>query len=430
MGVDRTGTGTDDPGEAAEQPPPPDRRPPPDRPGAEGAPSRADSRNGAAAANDTSDQAAENQSEDKPDTAQSSQETSGEQGFMAVEDRPETPGMSEVNERESPTKDDGVADVGYETGHGEADTGGRPEAQQPSGETGNPSHAGEQERPLDGRATRRDSTSTPETDEQPMPVVATEQRHDRGAGEIPSTDGSESASVHTASSQDTADTGAGPPLQGEDVVPVTMYREDGPTTDRREEMSEATESLEDADHPQSDEQTVPERSTEPGDEANPDVQPGMGAGDLAEGANRRTYEFSVSGIPVRMHIDQAGAAAAESKIPIKDTEPEPIGDRIVKSIEDDKMSPEDRLLDRFRKKEFEIADNASDLIDEASKTVQDFLAKRPAGHPLIRSSPELSSAPPEGIEAGSLAAGVMATGILFGKLGHWVYRGAKRSKEK
>jgi hypothetical protein len=78
MGVDRTGAGTDQPAEAVEEPPPADRRPPPDRPGAEGAPSRADSRNGAAAANETSTQAAEKQGEDKPDTDQREQAPDGQ----------------------------------------------------------------------------------------------------------------------------------------------------------------------------------------------------------------------------------------------------------------------------------------------------------------------------------------------------------------
>lgn len=51
MAVDRTSEST----EAVEEEPAPDRRPPPDRPGAEGQPSRADSRSGAANANESTD---------------------------------------------------------------------------------------------------------------------------------------------------------------------------------------------------------------------------------------------------------------------------------------------------------------------------------------------------------------------------------------
>jgi hypothetical protein len=101
MGVDRAGAGADDPHEAAEEPPPPDHRPPPDRPGSEGAPSRADSRNGAAAANETSTQAAENQGEGKPDTAQASQESPEREDNTTLENEPETPGTSKSNEGSS-----------------------------------------------------------------------------------------------------------------------------------------------------------------------------------------------------------------------------------------------------------------------------------------------------------------------------------------
>jgi hypothetical protein len=153
MGIDRTGAGTDKPAEATEEPPPPDRRPPPDRPGAEGAPSRADSRNGAAAANDTSTQATDKPGEEKPDTVQASQETSGEQDSTAAEDKPEMPGTSEVNE--SSSNDNGISGGRHETGPGEADTGGTPETEQRSEETRD---ADGREQALDSQATSQDNT--------------------------------------------------------------------------------------------------------------------------------------------------------------------------------------------------------------------------------------------------------------------------------
>jgi hypothetical protein len=75
MGLDRTGAGPDDGAEPVEQPPPVDRRPPPDGIGDEGHPSRADSRSGAAAANETGAQATGKHREDNVTGGQGSDET-------------------------------------------------------------------------------------------------------------------------------------------------------------------------------------------------------------------------------------------------------------------------------------------------------------------------------------------------------------------
>jgi hypothetical protein len=77
--VDRTTTG-DTNAEVAEEPAAPERRTPADDPGADGVPSRADSRAGAAAANDTaSSQTGKKPGEDKPETAPQDEGSATEQ---------------------------------------------------------------------------------------------------------------------------------------------------------------------------------------------------------------------------------------------------------------------------------------------------------------------------------------------------------------
>jgi hypothetical protein len=203
-------------------------------------------------------------------------------------------------------------------------------------------------------------------------------------------------------------------------------RPDGPTTGHLEGMSEVAESTDDAVAARSDKETTPERPEDPGGEVASEVEPEQQAESNAEESKHRTYELNVRGTPVRVRIDPVGEAVADKTIPAKDTEPEPAGDRIAKA-EDGKRSREDR----FRKKAYEISDDTADIVGEAGKTVHDFLAERPpTGHSMTRSSPELSSAPHEGIDAGDTASGIVAAGILAGELGYRAYRGLRRRREK
>ncbi|MFB9834959.1 hypothetical protein [Actinoallomurus acaciae] len=99
MGVDHTDGGSDASIEAVEEEPAADRRPPPppDRPGTDGYPSRADSRNGAAAANEgtpTTDEVRE----EEPDTEESGDAGGREQrldGRAAPHDSTATAGTDE-----------------------------------------------------------------------------------------------------------------------------------------------------------------------------------------------------------------------------------------------------------------------------------------------------------------------------------------------
>ena len=140
MGADRVNDGTDANAETVEEQP--DRRPPPppDKPGTDGYPSRADSRNGAMAANDTSTQDIDQQAERKPDTVQEpqeTQETSGGQGSTATE-KPESPRTLESDEGASNEN----ASERYDNGPSQEVSGTRPDTGQPPGEFGDPKDAG------------------------------------------------------------------------------------------------------------------------------------------------------------------------------------------------------------------------------------------------------------------------------------------------
>jgi hypothetical protein len=155
----------------------------------------------------------------------------------------------------------------------------------------------------------------------------------------------------------------------------------------------------------------------------------INAGEQPTGVTSKTVERSLDAAAwtrVRERIDPAGAASANDSTPTLDTEEEPAGDRVAEA-DDGKRSREDR----FRKKAYEISDNSADLVGKAGKAAQDFLAKRPpTGHPETRTSPEVSAAPPEAIDAGNLASGLVAAGILVGEIGHRIYRGLHRGKEE
>jgi hypothetical protein len=484
MGADRVSDGTDTNAETVEEQP--DRRPPPppDKPGTDGYPSRADSRNGAMAANDASSQKAENQTEDNPETSQRSQEPVGERDSTSTE-QPETPRRPESNEASGT---DGGNTDGRRTAGSEVGTGGASELEQRPEEIGD---VGGQKQALDGQVTPQDKAGSAEAGEQPA---------DKRTGEAPSTDIGELTLADTSSVRHTVDIADRTSVGTDDPVPVSKANEtpreslddhrdgvtdeasetgrppvaapesilpaggsedqqrieaaprsdtrrgedtahpadvetksgqdeqprpDGPTTGHLEEMSEVAESSEDTVAARSDKETSVERPEDPGGEVASEVESAQQAEGNSAQSKHRTYEFNVGSTPIRVRIDPVGAAVADKTIPAKDTEPEPAGDRMA-NAEDGKRSREDR----FRKKAYEISDDTADIVGEAGKTVHDFLAERPpTGHSMTRSSPELSSAPHEGINVGDTASGIAAAGILVGELGYRAYRGVRRRRE-
>jgi hypothetical protein len=159
MGADRVNDGTDANAETVEEQPDRPPPPPPDKPGTDGYPSRADSRNGAAAANDTSTHDIDQQAERKPDTVQEPQKISGGQGSTATE-KSESPRTLESDEGASNES------AGERYDNPQEVPGTRPDTGQPPDEFGDPKDAGRREEAPDGRTAPHDGTTPSETEEQ------------------------------------------------------------------------------------------------------------------------------------------------------------------------------------------------------------------------------------------------------------------------
>jgi predicted ABC-type ATPase len=110
-------TAADGDAETVEEPPAPERRPLADLPGADGAPSRAESRAGAIAANDgASQQTDTTRGENKPETAGPSGESSVEQGDKSVDERATSSATAEDAAGDSDGEDPGNDDQSMEDG--------------------------------------------------------------------------------------------------------------------------------------------------------------------------------------------------------------------------------------------------------------------------------------------------------------------------
>jgi hypothetical protein len=409
MGVDRAGAGADDPGEAAEEPPPPDRRPPPDRPGAEGAPSRADSRNGAAAANDARDQAAENQGEEKPDTAQESQETSEREGNTTVDNEPETPGTSESNEGLS--NDDGSAEL-YDNNPTQEAAGGSPDTAQPSDrpdslpkETGNAlvSAPDTQEPPRDSLNTPAD-VARDDTREPTRPADATTET---------------AASPEVEGQPETADKAQ--PNPPDQTLPTgdAKGEADQPSDGLREKTGAGEESGEDPGSTFTASTGTPDQRLErPDNEAEPGAD-GTAEDMDADREHPLGDRLMVGDVPLREYLNSRGRTAADSDVvgepgtgPTADLPP--TGEELVE-MDSDKLS-------RFEKLRKEGHKELSDALDVTAKGFDLGVGAfaRPPTHAETRTAqPDVVEAPHHAVTAGEAAAGLLAAGVLMSELVRW-----------
>ena len=467
MGVDRTGAGADDPTEATEEPPPPDRRPPADRPGAEGAPSRADSRNGAAAANETGNQTAEQQSEEKTDSDQKSQETSGEQGSSAAE-TPEPSGTQESNE--GICKDDSTSER-YDNGLSHVGTDSKPDAGRLAEEIGVPKDADQREQVLEGQATTHDRDTTTETDESLGPAGA-----QNGAKEKFPADDAKSEIVSPPSAVDVGDRPGsteeqtkGAPVSASDTPepPSDSFDASGDVAagDARELARPATDAVEAAerspevearselaDRPQPDprDHVLPtadakQNADQASDGHQEKADPSEAAEDLGtpltestevdggrterpDGANEQEVKsevapkgvdttreqalserLTVDGVPLHKYLDPVGAAAWSNEG--VDVEPNPAGDRIAEP-EKDELS----RFEKMRRKAYEASDDIHDIIQDRLNEAKDIFARPPAGHTEMSTHPEMIPAPHDGISVGDAATAVVAAGVVAGEI--------------
>lgn len=483
MGADRINDGTDANTEAVEEEPAADRRPPPppDRPGTDGYPSRADSRNGAAAANESTPVTDEAR-EEKPDTAQASQETSREQDLTAGEDRSKTPGTS----GESSSKDDGVSDQRYETGRGEADTGGTPEREQ------RPEEPGGREQRLDGQAAPHDSTATAGTDKQPVSPSVAQRIEEKGTVEKSAAEASESANEADTSGVGVGDRPNSAPREAKDALADTQQpphdspdapgdaagddtRKPAHPADDIAEVATKTAEIQgqpgSADKPQPD----PPDQDSPGADARPD---GKQDTDQASNDSTRIMDYSEgtpeagkttantddaysdgTETPIRRiePLDEAHLRAADdspgeptstadekqgpgSELSVED-EPSsegaeaawitggpdiagdlPTGAELVK-MENDKQS----RAERARRKIYESGDEVLDDVGKVVNRVDQIFERPPTGHPETRTGPEVIPAPHEGISAGDAATALIAAGVVVGEI---FRRGREKLKQR
>lgn len=444
MGFDRTGATADNPNEAAKEPPPPDRRPPADRPGAEGVPSRADSRNGAAAANDFSSQTAENQSEKKPDSPEAPQETTDGEDNTTSENKPETSGPSESNEDLS--TDDRTTE--RPSNPSQESLGATSDTTRPSDGINGPEDA---DRRNHERTAAHDSTTPSETDT--VTASPNERSAGEGAIETPSVDSTNEpprdsldaskdvgdgelepqgltvdaaeASVRSSEAEEQSESIGGPQTDSSgqtfptgDVSSDAMQASDGP----REEGAEG-EADEDLGSGPTESTERPDQRLERRDETRPEV-----ASD-AEGTAITSSQdigdrLTVHGTPLHEYLDPVGAAAWSNDI--GDVIDERSGDRIV-----DGESDKDSRFEKLRKKGFEKGDDALDVAGKATNRAHDLLARQPpAGHVETRSGPDVTPAPHQAIDVGDALTAAMMAGVVFNDAIRRIHGKAIRRRER
>jgi hypothetical protein len=477
MGADRVSDGTDTNAETVEEQP--DRRPPPppDKPGTDGYPSRADSRNGAAAANDTGTgtgtgtQNTEKQAEEKPDSAQTSQETSGEQGSSATE-KPEPPGTLEYNE--GAVKDDSTTER-YDNGPSPEGAGGKSD-RQPTEEIGEPKDADQREQALEGQTSPHDRTTITETGKGLRAAGATERAEQNGAGEKSPTDDTKSEIGSPPSAVDIGDRPASAVEQTEDAF-VSAPDTPGPPRDSfdapgdvvggdtRESTRPADDTAEpaarppeiegqpqsaDKSQPDSRDQALPAADAKQNadqasdghhEKADPaEATEGLGAPltesagadgdriDLPDGADELEIKseaapkdvdttgkqalserLMVDGVPLHKYLDPVGAAAWSNES--VDVEPNPAGDRIA-DLEKDELS----RFEKMRRKAYEASDDIHDIVQDRLNEAKDIFAQPPTGHTEIGTHPEVIPAPHDGISIGDAATALVAAGVVVGEV--------------
>lgn len=392
MSIDRINGDSDANAETVEEKPERPPPTPPDKPGTEGYPSRAESRLGAAAANETSPPATVEKPESKPEAPRpSAQETSGEQDSTAAEDKPESPITTDASEPLRSSDESSGERRG--TSPASEDNPGSPSTELASAESDDQKKADQQEQVPEGQAsppdkgvpTRMDTSSAPSDGfnqaEGADPTKSTEDQRQTTDQpqldtEIPRTKDVLSAAVNNVET----DGSAFPAARGADSPDdADSAREDLPAT----------------------------KETAGGDES----------------PNSR---LTIDRKQVNKHLDPLGGADTGSDVvgepwtdPTSDLPPS--GEELVKMDDDDKSRPE-----KIRKKFFEVVSDAHDITGKAANKGHDIFTHPPTGHAETSTAPEVVPAPHDGVNAGDLATGLFVLGTLFGE---GMRRGRKKLRE-
>lgn len=490
MGIDHTTDGSDASAETVEENP--DRRPPPppDKPGTDGYPSRADSRLGAAAANDTSAQTTDRAQEQKPEASPPSWETSCEETSTATEDEVETSATSKLIEGEFSRQDDRGSGELQAIGPTQAVSTMKPEAEQVSAEPSSVVDGDEGAKAPGGWSTAQDN-STAEVDVGAAPKGTAERGQDGGARTTPSAESADPVGADTSSGQDTTtEITPRPGLGAEEAIVVSEAPNE--TTDIRHgharddtntvaHVSEAVapqglseNQSRDTDKPQ----LTPLAEAVPIAEAKPDSPDGdRGSGNLQEKAEATEAEapgtalaesaetrdrlerrdgtiehgdegnvespniatalplgerLMVGDKPLREHLDPVGAAAWSNEVDDQLVDPsDRIGARIADTenseIENNKQSRAEAFRKRFHRERESIVDTAG----KSTSRLQDVLSKRPpTGHLETRTGPEATPAPHQGLDAGNVLTAGLVAGVMVAEGVRKVRKGLSRTQRR
>jgi hypothetical protein len=469
MGIDRAGDVPDANVETVEDKPDRPPPPPPDKPGTDGYPSRADSRSGAAAANETSAQPTDKTQIQKPEAPQPSRDTSGEQASTVAENKPGTFASSELSEGESSSKDDGVAGERKDTGHAQTDTYGTSDTGQASKEAGDLGGSGGREQTPDDWTTSQDS-STAKMGKPSTPTDAGEQGQNEGIRTTPSAENGEPVSADAPSGQDTTATADRPSPGLEENIPVPPAPRDRSDVHRKDDADAAYEGITpvgDAsaattltgsaeDQPQ----TIDKPQPDPPDAARPVAEvgaaeepattltesaetPGQRLDDQTEPRNEGNAEGAdtaegrplgerlvVDGKPVRDRIDPLAAADVDAELV---TEPwtDPTADlpptgKELSDMDSDKLS----RFERLRREGYRKIDDGLDVTEKGFDLGVGAFARPPTHAETRTAQPEVVEAPHHAVTAGEAASGLLAAGIVIGELVRWGHGKLTEKKER
>jgi hypothetical protein len=448
VAVDRASTGTDDGVEtvdkqqAAEAPPPP-----PDRPGAEGAPSRADSRAAAAAPvdnnpqeprdkeqaataedNPTSDSPADCdvQDEQNPADVPDADRQETQEGRTPVEDGASTTGAEDSPDQqfgpeETPRVDDAILDEELKPAKDPAEA-----ADQRVADQEKDTDAGEQpadvpvETAEDQRAQdHRPQSDQPETEETPPPADA---RAD-------ATDTEQADNTADAESTDQApDAGqtAEPPGESRDVSPAAEINDNPPETadpsersDNAADTTEGEETTGDADAAFADGSETPaHRPEEPDDDAELAPQGSIEVEDSTEGNRRPGDRNTDQDQAADQHPAPAGTEDVEEPPDL------PTGEELLEMEGDDESK-----ADKLRRKAYERTDDLFDIAGKVTQRLDDIFHRPPTdSHAVVKTDHPVIEAPHQGINTGEAATALLATGIVVAELYRWGHNKFRRNE--
>lgn len=477
MGIDRTSDGTDANNENVEDNQTVDRRsPPPDRPGSDAYPSRADSRAGAAAANDVSSQATETQPESERGTAEHSPETSGEERTKVAEGTNEVANATDSNE--SLGKDGEASSDGY------GSTGGRPDNSAPLETAPSSSRIDDHRDPVEREGafgaptTPHDGTGTTnETSERPV-VSDVAHSEESTPGETSGLDIGEGANADTRPMEASTDRLDSTPATADDASTLTPGSDDGHrdvSAAPHDVADDARNSARPSDHAAA---LVPE-AAENGDHSESTIEPQQGPSDLGAPPRRDNQESSrdsdsreqksrtsntadedvstaarhlpdnqrtddsageaddegdttaqggktsetrplgellmVGDKTLREYLDPAGAAAWSNEV--GDQVPDPTdrtGHWIADTENKDLEKDKKERGEAFRKRFKREREGITDTAGKTTSKVQDLIGKRPpAGHQEVRTGPDATPAPHLGVDAGDVMTAGFAAGVML-----------------